>query len=44
MSNGMGSANRHACICGYPGTSARDLDEHIVAAAAGGPEDHAPAR
>lgn len=37
----QGSANPWACVCGYDGTSARDLDEHIVAAR--DDDDHAPA-
>jgi hypothetical protein len=42
VKNQQGSANPYACICGYEGTSNRDLDEHI--AAAGDDEDHAPRR
>jgi len=41
MTARQGSANPWACVCGYDGTSARDLDEHIVAAR--DDDDHAPA-
>jgi hypothetical protein len=41
---GAGSANPWHCVCGYDGSSSRDLDEHIVTAARSSDEDHAPAR
>lgn len=40
----QGSANPHACICGYEGTSRADLDAHLTAAAPLDPEGaHRPA-
>jgi hypothetical protein len=42
MKNQQGSANHWHCVCGYDGSSSRDLDEHIVAAADN--DDHAASR
>jgi hypothetical protein len=40
----MSSANPYACVCGYEGSSARDLDEHLLAASPLDPEGtHRPA-
>ena len=39
------TAGPHDCTCGYAGTSASDLDEHLIAAAPLDPEGtHRPAR
>lgn len=40
----MASANPWDCICGYPGSSEQDLDEHLTAASGLDPEGaHRPA-
>jgi hypothetical protein len=41
----MASTGPHDCTCGYPGRSAQDLDEHLIAMArVDDDEPHAPAR
>ena len=40
----QGSAGPWDCICGYPGSSSRDLEEHLIGASPGEPEGaHRPA-
>lgn len=36
----LDTSGSHPCLCGYPGSSADDLEQHIVAASGGGPEHH----
>jgi len=34
----QGTTGRWDCICGYPGTSQADLDQHLIAASPHDPE------